>query len=66
MPFSRAHIQFEEPQMAVDLVRKLKDGDPSIWVIDQNAPEGELAFELVQTTKEEIDEVLTKIQENLA
>lgn len=66
LPFSRAHIRIDPKVSRLDarsLADNLKSGNPSIWVMDQNAMEAELSFELVQTTNDEIDLILKRLIE---
>ncbi len=67
LPFSRAALQLGSGASidAEGLARALKAGEPSIWVMDQDAAVGVLTFELVQLTDDEIDVVLTRLSELL-
>jgi uncharacterized pyridoxal phosphate-dependent enzyme len=68
LPFSRAVLSIDADFThldAVSLAAELKSGTPSIWVIDDKAVQGQLGFELVQTTYDEIDAIFDKIAELL-
>ena len=69
MPFSRAHIRVSDHEPRIDaasLAAALKSGTPSIWVMDDKIDDGELVFELVQITKDEIDIILTRLSDLLS
>lgn len=66
LPFSRVYIRIDPTVSRLDaklLATNLKSGNPSIWVIDQNASEAEISFELVQTSNIEIDLILERLVE---
>ncbi len=66
LPFSRAYLTLDTRITRFDataVASQLKSGDPTIWVIEQNAGMGELGFELVQTTPYEMDIILQRISE---
>lgn len=66
LPFSRALIQGDNSQSAIDaeiLANHLKSGKPSIWVIDQNMAKRELGFELVQVNDDEIVTIINRLGE---
>ena len=60
-------IQF--PQIsrfdARTIANKLKSGNPAILVMDQNATNGELGFELVQSNQDELAIILKRLTEIL-
>ena len=64
LPFSRVHLKIDERESkltALELASALRSGDPSIWVMDQKAAEGELAFELVQVSDAECDSIIARL-----
>lgn len=68
MPFSRAYLQIDESKARCDaptLIKALKNGSPAIWVNDDKASQGQLGFELVQITDQEIDMILARLEELL-
>ena len=68
MPFMRAHIRLSDHSPRIDaasLAAALKSGTPPIWVMDDKIDDGELVFELVQITKDEIDTILTRLSDLL-
>ena len=66
LPFSRAYLKIDANITRFDartIASKLASGKPAIWVIDQKSGIGELGFELVQTTKSELDIILKQLTE---
>lgn len=64
MPFSRTHLQVDEKQACMNapsLVAALKAGTPSIWVMEDKLADGEIVFELVQTSEDEIEIILARL-----
>ncbi len=69
MPFSRVHLRIKDgqaPMSAGALAAALKDGAPSIWVMEHELAKGELVLELVQTSDDEIEVVLARLSNLLA
>ena len=69
LPFERVHLRIDPDTAkmnALQLVATLKEATPSIWVMDQRAAEGEIAFELVQSTPDEIETVLERLSDFLS
>ncbi len=69
MPFARAHLRVNEQQgrlNTVSLAAALKAGAPPIWVMEDNLADGEIVFELVQTSDNEIDIILERLSNLLA
>ncbi len=60
MPFGRAHLRLDIAQTP-SLVAALKNGTPPIWVMEENIADEEIVFELVQTSEEEIDIILSRL-----
>lgn len=68
LPFSRVYLQLERDHAGYDLttlVGKLKSGQPSIWVVDQNITRDEIGLELVQVSDGEISVILERLAELL-
>lgn len=64
LPFSRVVLNVSSEKATLDattMAAQLKAGSPSIWVMDQNAGEGEIGLELVQVTKSEIETILSRL-----
>ncbi|MGI9508371.1 MAG: aminotransferase class V-fold PLP-dependent enzyme [Geminicoccaceae bacterium] len=69
MPFMRAHVQVDDRQTGVNarsLAVALKNGVPSIWVMDDKIADGDIVFELVQTDRDEIDTILAQLSKLLS
>ncbi len=57
MPLSRLRLRVTEQDAGMDaatLSARMKDGSPSIWVIDRTSGQGELYLELVQLSDDEL------------
>ena len=68
LPFDRVHVVIDNgtsPISASQLSIALKDGKPSIWVMDHLSEKSELIFELVQLTDREIDDIFLRLSELL-
>jgi len=66
LPFSRVNLKIDSSITRVnakEIADKLSSGKPAIWVIEQKSGIGELGFELVQTTKLELDIILKRLAE---
>jgi seryl-tRNA(Sec) selenium transferase len=64
LPFSRVQMKIDSNETSLNarlLANKLRSGSPSIWVMDQNAEEGEIGLELVQATKNEIEAIFSRL-----
>lgn len=65
LPFERVSLSLDASHSrcnAITLASKLKSGNPSIWVMDQNTAAGELSLELVQTSQAELDVILKRLE----
>lgn len=66
LPFDRAHLCFDPETSAITTIQfagSLKAGNPSIWVMDHLASQNELVFELVQLSENEIDQIISRLEE---
>ena len=68
LPFDRVHVVIDNGTSTISasqLSIALKDGKPSIWVMDHLSEKSELIFELVQLTDREIDDIFLRLSELL-
>lgn len=66
MPFSRVALQVDQGaagMTAADLAQALRDGEPSIRLMEHNAAAGELMLELVSLSTEECEFITRRISE---
>ncbi len=66
MPFSRAGLWVDPARSGLDataLAQTLRQGDPSVWVMDEAAAEGKLLLELVPLGEDEVDRILVRLAE---
>jgi len=64
MPFSRAGLQVDPShplKTAPALASALQQGEPSIWVMDHLAAQGQLVLELVPLDQDELQEIVERL-----
>jgi uncharacterized pyridoxal phosphate-dependent enzyme len=64
MPFARACLRIDGKRVGLDaraLAHALKSAQPRIWVMEHRVADGELGFELVQITENEIETILQRL-----